>query len=95
VGGIKNITGRQVDLSDGLFEVTLIRNPKNPAEVSAILAKLTNPDHPADGLVSFKTGRVVFESKTPVSWTLDGEFGGEERNVTIENLRGEFSIAVK
>ena len=95
VGGIKNITGRQVDLSDGLFEVTLIRNPKNPAEVSAILAKLTNPDHPADGLVSFKTGRVVFESKTPVSWTLDGEFGGEERNVTIENIRGEFSIAVK
>ncbi len=95
VGGIKNITGPKVDLSDGLFEVTLVRNPKNPADLSAIIAGLANRDNNTEGLYSFKTEKVTFESSKPVSWTLDGEFGGEEAAVTIENIRGGIQIAVK
>lgn len=30
VGGFKKLTGKNVLLDDGLFEVTLIRMPKNP-----------------------------------------------------------------
>ena len=37
VGGFKNMTGTNVELNDGLFEVTLIKKPKNPMELSEIL----------------------------------------------------------
>ena len=30
VGGFKHLTGKNVDMNDGLFEVTLIKKPRNP-----------------------------------------------------------------
>lgn len=95
VGGIKNITGAAVDLSDGLFEVTLVRNPRNPADMNAIITGLMNRDYSTDMLCSFKASKISFDFNEPVSWTLDGEFGGREKRVEIENLKGEFRIAVK
>ncbi|MCR5279954.1 MAG: diacylglycerol kinase family lipid kinase [Lachnospiraceae bacterium] len=95
VGGIKNITGPAVDLSDGLFEVTLVRNPKTPADMNAIITGLMNREYSTDALYSFKAEHITFEFTEPVSWTLDGEFGGEERNVEIRNMKGEMRIAVK
>lgn len=40
VGGFKNLTGKNVDMNDGLFEVTLIVNPKNPLELQEIITAL-------------------------------------------------------
>ena len=36
VGGFKNLPGQDVRLDDGLFEVTLIKRPKNPLELNKI-----------------------------------------------------------
>ena len=35
VGGFKNMTGKNVELDDGVFEVTLIHMPKNPVELAS------------------------------------------------------------
>ena len=74
VGGFKGMTGNDVKLDDGLFEVTLIRNPKNPIELNEILACLTNMIDDSDLIYSFKTDAVHIMAKEEVSWTLDGEF---------------------
>ena len=37
-----NITGKNVRLDDGVFEVTLIKRPKTPAELNNIIASLLN-----------------------------------------------------
>ncbi len=37
VGGIKNLTGNDVNLQDGLFEVTLIRELNNPIAVQSLI----------------------------------------------------------
>lgn len=58
VGGFKGMTGNDVKLDDGLFEVTLIRNPKNPIELNEILACLTNMIDDSDLIYSFKTDAV-------------------------------------
>ena len=91
VGGFKGMTGNDVKLDDGLFEVTLIRNPKNPIELNEILACLTNMIDDSDLIYSFKTDAVHITAKEEVSWTRDGEFGGAHREVVIRNLkeRGE------
>ena len=40
VGGFRNMVGKQVVFDDGLFEVTLIKKPKNPLELQEIIAAL-------------------------------------------------------
>ena len=42
VGGFKGMTGPDVKLDDGVFEVTLIRVPRNPLELNEIIRCLTN-----------------------------------------------------
>ena len=37
VGGFKQIAGKNVLLDDGVFEVTLIKRPKNPLELNEII----------------------------------------------------------
>lgn len=92
VGGFKGMTGNDVKLDDGLFEVTLIRTPKNPIELNEVLACLTNMIDDSDLIYSFKTDRVHIVAKEEVTWTLDGEFGGAHEEVTIQNLKQRVRI---
>ena len=85
VGGFKNITGKNVKLDDGVFEVTLIRRPKNPIELNNIMISLVNRDIDMGAMYCFRTDRVVLESKEPVAWTLDGENGGKHKKAVIQN----------
>lgn len=92
VGGFKGMTGSDVKLDDGVFEVTLIRKPRNPIELNEILACLTNMIDDSDLIYSFKTDEVRITSRGKVAWTLDGEFGGEHEEVTIRNLKQKVAI---
>lgn len=92
VGGFKGMTGSDVKLDDGVFEVTLIRKPRNPIELNEILACLTNMIDDSDLIYSFKTEEVRITSRGKVAWTLDGEFGGEHEEVTIRNLMRKVGI---
>lgn len=87
VGGFKRITGKYVELDDGVFEVTLIKVPKNPVEMNTIMAALLMRDIDTDLMYCFKTSEVVFESREDIPWTLDGEFGGNHKRVVIENKK--------
>ena len=86
VGGFQGITGTGVDLSDGLFEVTLIRMPQTPADVTEIIAALNSGDLSKSACIThFQTQCATFSFDENVSWTLDGEFGGAGREVVLEN----------
>lgn len=95
VGGFKNMTGKNVLLDDGKFEVTLIRKPKNIVELNAILASLTNLIDDTELIYSFKSDCITFSTEEEVSWTLDGEYGGTIREVTIRNMQRALEIMVK
>ena len=86
VGGFKRITGKNVKLDDGVFEVTLIKRPKNPIELNNIMVSLLNRDIDSSAMYCFRTKNLVLESKEPVAWTRDGENGGSHTRVQIENL---------
>ena len=92
VGGFKGISGPDVLLDDGLFEVTLIKNPKNPIELNKILAGLANRENDNELIYSFKTSELHMESEEEVPWTLDGEFGGSHTDLTITNLTKQITI---
>ncbi len=94
IGGIQNITGSNVDLQDGLFEVTLIRMPKNPLEMSEILMALGNTEVRTEIVTTFKTSRITFSSGEKIEWTRDGEYAGGHKRVTLENIPGQLRILV-
>lgn len=94
VGGFKRITGKYVELDDGVFEVTLIKVPKNPVELNTIMAALLMRDIDTDLMYCFKTEKVTFESGEDIPWTLDGEFGGNHKQVIIENKRQALEIMI-
>lgn len=94
VGGFRNMIGRKVVFDDGLFEVTLIKTPKNPMALQEIVASLLTEQVDTKHMYSFRSGRVTFESLEEIPWTLDGEFGGNHDMVTIENLNKQLQIMV-
>lgn len=95
VGGFKGMTGKDVLLDDGVFEVTLIKKPKNPIELNEIIASLMNLVDDTDMIYSFKSSEIKFTSGKEIPWTLDGEFGGNHTELRIQNLKQAINIMVK
>lgn len=95
VGGFDGLISGDVILNDGVFEVTLIKTPKNPMELSEVLACLTNIRKESDMLYTFQTSSIKFTSSESVSWTLDGEYGGDQQTVFIEDCPRALEILVE
>lgn len=85
VGGFKGLGGTEVLLDDGVFEVFLIKFPKNISEFQVTINALLKRELDAKCFISFKASQVEFHSDSDLPWTLDGEFGGDCRNVVIKN----------
>lgn len=94
VGGFRGITGQNVALDDGVFEVTLIRKPSNPLDINNIIMALVDKRVKSEYIYTFTTESMKVESEEPVAWTLDGEFGGEHHKVQIENWHRALEIRV-
>ena len=95
VGGFKNITGKNVKMDDGVFEVTLIKHPRNPVELNNIMISLLDRDIDTNAMYCFRTAELTVESGEPMAWTLDGENGGSHTKVTIRNVCRGIDIRVK
>ena len=93
VGGFKGITGRDVTLNDGVFEVVLFHSPalavEYPAMINSVLNKKKNKN-----ITYFKTSKLEIWFDEPVSWTRDGEFGGKRKHAVIENIPRAIPIIV-
>lgn len=94
VGGFKGITGKNVELNDGLFEVTLIRKPANALELNNIIAALVDRKIHSELIQCFKTSAITIESKQEAAWALDGEYGGSPLRAVIENKKEALEIKV-
>ena len=94
VGGFKGMTGDDVALNDGLFEVMLIKTPHNAVELNEIIAVLTKLRTESDMIYTFKTDELFISPYQTIPWTLDGEFGGEQTQIRLKNLRQALTIRV-
>ena len=94
VGGFSNMVGKNIVFDDGLFEVTLIKTTKNPIALQEIIAALLIEQVDTKHMYTFKTKKITFDSVEEIPWTLDGEFGGEQDYVEIENVQKAMEIMV-
>ena len=94
VGGFSNMVGKNIVFDDGLFEVTLSKTPKTPIALQEIIAALLIEQVDTKHMYTFKTKKITFDSVEEIPWTLDGEFGGEQDYVEIENVQKAMEIMV-
>ena len=94
VGGIKGITGPDVKLDDGVFEVMLVRSPESLFELNMIGPAILDRRIRSDNVICFKCSGIRIESDEPISWTLDGEFGGMSDVTIIENMHDVVEFVV-
>ncbi len=92
VGGFKNMTNQEVILDDGYFEVLFVRKPSNPLEVHEIVQSLLRDGVKSQFVRDYKAKCVKITSKEDIPWTLDGEFGGEHKDVVIKNRANFVSL---
>lgn len=75
IGGMVKLDASLVDLSDGEFELLLIRMPKTIAELNRILIALTSRDYASAAEITLtRTRALTVKTAAPLSWSLDGEF---------------------
>ncbi len=92
IGGMKSLLTKEVSFDDGLFELTLIRKPKNIMHLQDIITAIMTHKEESEYVYSLQAKNIRVETKQPVSWTLDGEFGGQHTTVEIENKMKELEI---
>ena len=91
VAGFKDVTGYDVDMNDGEFEIMIIYRPKNIYEFTEAVDALLNLKK-YRLIKRIKTAHAHFEFETPVAWTLDGEYGGTYTSVDVDNLHSAIRI---
>ena len=94
VGGILRLDAQLVALNDGKFEVTMVRNPTTPAQLSSILVGLTTQSVPNDMIHFFSADNIRIECDPAVEWTLDGERERATDVVKMVNLHSAVRILI-
>lgn len=93
VAGIFKYDQSVVDLCDGLFEVLMIKKPKNPNEFMKIVSGITSGDLSDTSVFDFcKASRVELNMPSGVVWTLDGEQANGKKKIVIENIPGRITM---
>ena len=79
-------------LDDGLFEMLLVPNPKNPIELQNVLLALLSQKYEQGGLIFRHAAHVTVETEEDVPWSLDGEYAPSAPLVNIENCQGAMTM---
>ena len=94
MAGILTINPDYVDMSDGLFEMLLVKSPKNILDLTEIVHMLTTQDYDTDKLefINAKQFKITTDGETP--WSLDGEYQEPCEEIVIENLHHAVEVIV-
>lgn len=86
VAGLVKLNAGMVDMSDGLFEVILVRRPKNAAELARVLNSINTAEFDPELFDFFKASELTFTMPAPLPWSLDGEYAAGTETVTVHNV---------
>ena len=94
VAGLVRLGSGDICLSDGLFEVLLVRRPNDLLDLSDIISTVLSSDFSGPNVLFLKSQEVRVMFDRPVAWTRDGEDGGSHRDVMIFNCHPGVELIV-
>ncbi len=92
IGGVLRLKEKHLRFNDGLFEIVLIRAPKNLIELNTIVAGLTSLNYDGDLVRLLQAKKVECFFDQELAWTLDGEYAQGDYHVLIENCHNRLKI---
>lgn len=92
VGGILTLDPKQVDMSDGRFEVLLVRAPKDLVEIGECIQALQKQSYNCNMITFRSVKQAVITADPDMLWTLDGEREEGHSRVEVENLHHAIRI---
>ncbi len=92
LGGVLTLDKNVVDMNDGLFEILLIKSPKNIAELNECIGALSTQNYSSKMLVFKSYSKAEIELPKNVEWSLDGEYEKGSKNIIIQNLHNSICI---
>ncbi len=94
VAGFLKLDNNKVSLSDGLFEVLLIKTPQALKDLNDIISSILSNNFNKNSVIFLKSKEIRIMFDEPVSWTRDGEDGGSHQDVVIFNRSPGIEILV-
>lgn len=92
VGGILTLDPNQVDMTDGLFEILLVRAPKDLFEITECISSVQKQQYNCR-MMTFRTAKSVTVHASPdIPWTLDGEMAEGAEKQTAVNLQHAITL---
>lgn len=95
VGGFK-LTGMHTDLHDGKFSLALIKEIRNPLDITGLFGAAIAQDYmDKDNIDIVETSKARFIFDEPVKWTLDGEYGGCLKESEVEIVHNGINFIIR
>ncbi len=92
IGGILKLDPKVAKLDDGLFEVMLVKMPKNIMELHRIINCFIRR-HFDDVMITFvQASQLEIEASKEMNWSLDGEYQKGTEKINIENRKHALRI---
>lgn len=92
IAGIIKLDSKLVNLSDGEFEIILIKMPKLLLDVPKILFALSMGDYSEEHITFIHAPSVKVYTPEKLDWSLDGEHMESRGEVVLENIHGAINL---
>lgn len=92
IGGIVRLDSSFVDMSDGLFEMLLIKNVRTPNDLNLLITSIMNSDFDNKMFDFARASEITVSCDTPMKWSLDGEEADSDGLTVIKNLHNAIQI---
>ena len=86
IGGVMKLNPDAVDMADGLFEILLIRAPKDLGELAECIGAIQKQQYDNCRMITFRSAKRIKVTASPeLAWTLDGEMETGHGEILVEN----------
>jgi len=92
IAGLIKLEEGVADLSDGIFELVLVRKPLHLINYKKIMSSVKKGDNTNENVVFLHTDNVKITTDEELHWSLDGEHAVSCGEVEIKNLNHAISL---
>jgi len=92
IGGIVKLDETMVSFNDGVFEICLVKMPKNPSDLIKIVKGTMNSDFTSDCFEFFRASSLKIEAPGNMAWSLDGEKYEPGSDITVDIIHSAVNI---
>ena len=86
LAGILTLNPKLVDMSDGRFELLLVKAPNDLIDLAEIVYMLNSQNYESNKLIFINGSEFKIHADKDTSWSLDGEYQEGCEEIEIKNL---------